>query len=348
MAEPATRTETAAPASRVVTSFKDRKGLVGAAVVLAGIGYALYAPVLLLDSFQRTMGGVFMFATLALAWNIIGGFAGYASFGNVVFFGLGGYAVAVLMTKAGWTFWPALVIAVLIGAGFAVLVGLPVLRLKGHYFAIATLGVAEGTREVVTNMSSITGGGAGITIPAVGAEATTSYPGNTGFYYYFLVLLLIAVAVTWSVSRSRFGYSLRAIHQDEDAAAAIGLNTTRAKVTAFAITGALTAVAGGLYGFQQVTIYPQRLFSVEITVLVVVMAVIGGAGTVAGPVIGAFALQFLSEYLRQRYLELHTFIFGGIIMIAVIFLPQGLTSFFAGIRRDRRFSLLDGLKSHRL
>ena len=300
------------------------------------------------ESFLRTLGGVFMFATLAIAWNIIGGYAGYASFGNVVFFGLGGYTVAVLMSKAGWNFWPALLAAVVLAVLFAVLVGAPVLRLRGHYFAIATLGVAEGMREVVTNMPSITGGGAGITIPAIGVEATTSYPGNTGFYYYFLVLMLVALAVEWAVARSRFGYSLRAIHQDEDAAAAVGINTTRAKIAAYALCGLLTSLAGAIYAFQQVTIYPARLFSVEITVLMVGMAVIGGSGTVMGPIVGAFVLQFLSEYLRQNFLDLHLFIFGAIIVLAVLFLPEGIVNFSSEVRRTKRVSFTDAIRRNRL
>lgn len=300
------------------------------------------------ESFLRTLGGVFMFATLAMAWNIIGGYAGYASFGNVVFFGLGGYTVAALMSKAGWNFWLALVAAAVLAVLFAVLVGAPVLRLRGHYFAIATLGVAEGMREVVTNMSSITGGGAGISIPAIGVEATTSYPGNTGFYYYFLVLMLVALAVEWAVARSRFGYSLRAIRQDEDAAAAVGINTTRAKIAAYALCGLLTSLAGAIYAFQQVTIYPARLFSVEITVLMVVMAVIGGSGTVIGPVVGAFVLQFLSEYLRQNFLDLHLFIFGAIIVLAVLFLPEGIVNFSSEVRRTKRVSFTGAIRRNRL
>lgn len=300
------------------------------------------------ESFLRTLGGVFMFATLAIAWNIIGGYAGYASFGNVVFFGLGGYTVAALMSKAGWNFWPALVAAAVLAVVFAVLVGAPVLRLRGHYFAIATLGVAEGMREIVTNMSSITGGGAGITIPAIGVEATTSYPGNTGFYYYFLVLMLVALAVEWAVARTRFGYSLRAIHQDEDAAAAVGINTTRAKIAAYALCGLLTSLAGAIYAFQQVTIYPARLFSVEITVLMVGMAVIGGSGTVMGPIVGAFVLQFLSEYLRQNFLDLHLFIFGAIIVLAVLFLPEGIVNFLSEVRRTKRVSFANAIRRNRL
>jgi len=315
---------------------------------VAGTAYLLYAPVLLRESFLRTLGGVFMFATLALAWNIIGGFTGYASFGNVVFFGLGGYTVATLMSKAGWTFWPAFIVAGLVGTLFALLIGLPVLRLRGHYFAIATLGVAEGMREVVLNVPSVTGGGAGITIPAVGVEATTSYAGDTGFYYYFFILMLAALAITWGVAKSRFGYSLRAIHQDEDSAAALGINTTRAKVAAFMLAGLLTALAGAIFAFQQVTIYPNRLFSVEITVLIVVMAVIGGTGTIMGPVVGAFTLQFLSEYLRQNYLDLHTLIFGAIIIVAVIFLPQGILQSAGELRSTGRIHFLANIKRNRL
>jgi branched-chain amino acid transport system permease protein len=327
---------------------RDRRSWIAAGAAAIGVGYLFFAPVLLLVSFQRTMGGVFMFVTLALAWNIIGGFAGYASFGNVVFFGLGGYTIAVLMAKAGWTFWPSFVIAGILGVAFAVVMGFPILRLRGHYFAIATLGLAEGVRELIINMPGLTGGGAGITIPAVGVEATTSYPGNTAFYYYFLVLALGSLTITWWMSRSRFGYALRAIHQDEDAAAAVGINTTRAKVSAFALSGLLTAFTGAFYAFQQVTIYPARLFSVEITVLMVVMVVLGGLGTVVGPLVGAVALQFLSEYLRTNYLDLHTFIFGAIIIIAVLFLPEGAVNAAREIRRNKRLPLIETLKRNRL
>jgi branched-chain amino acid transport system permease protein len=302
----------------------------------------------LLPSEQRTLAGVFMFVTLAQGWNLIGGFAGYPSFGNVVFFGLGGYTTAVLMAKSGVGFWLALPAAAAVGVLFAVLIGVPVLRLRGHYFAIATLGVAEGTREVIVNIDGLTGGNSGITVPAVGAEAVTSYPGNTGFYYYFLALAVLATAVVWIVARSRFGYGLRAIAQDEEAAAAAAVNTTRLKVAAFALAALLTAIAGAMYAFQQVTVYPTRMFDVDITVLMVVMAVIGGSGTVIGPVIGAVALQFLSEWLRTHYTDLHTFIFGAIIMLAVVLLPMGVVSFARESWAQRRVSLLQTVKAYRL
>jgi branched-chain amino acid transport system permease protein len=325
------------------------RALAFGALVLAGLVIlALLPQYFLAASEQRTVAGVFMFVALAQGWNLIGGFAGYPSFGNVVFFGLGGYTTAILMAKSGVDFWLALPAAAAVGVLFAVLFGLPVLRLRGHYFAIATLGLAEGTREVVVNVDGLTGGNSGITVPAVGANAVTSYPGNTGFYFYFLALALFATGVVWLVARSRFGYGLRAIAQDEDAAAATGINSTRLKVAAFALSGLLTAMAGSMYAFQQVTIYPTRMFDVDITVLMVVMAVIGGTGTVIGPVVGAVALQFLSEWLRTHYTDLHIFIFGGIIVIAVVLLPMGIVPFARESWANRRISLLDTVRAYRL
>jgi branched-chain amino acid transport system permease protein len=319
-----------------------------AGVVLLLVVLCLAPTLLLLDSEQRTLGSVFMFVVLAQGWNLIGGFAGYPSFGNVVFFGLGGYTTAVLMAKAGASFFVTLPAAAAMGLGFAVLMGIPILRLRGHYFAIATLGVAEGMREVVINLPGLTGGGKGITIPAVGEKATTSYPGNTGFYFYFLALAVITMFVVWGVARSRFGYALRAISQDEDAAAAAGINTTRAKVAAFALAGLLTSLAGAIYAYQQVSIYPTPLFSVDITVLMVVMAVLGGAGTVAGPAIGAVTLQYLSEWLRDNFTDYHTFVFGAIIVIAVLMLPMGVVNFARDAWRERRISLFKAVKQYRL
>ncbi len=321
----------------------------GVTATALGLLVLVLAPTyLLLDSEQRTLGSVFMFVVLAQGWNLIGGFAGYPSFGNVVFFGLGGYTTAVLMAKAGAGFWVTLPASAAVGLGFAVLMGIPTLRLKGHYFAIATLGVAEGIREIVINTGGLTGGNRGITVPAVGSEATTSYPGNTGFYFYFLALAVLSVAVVWGISRSRFGYSLRAIAQDEDAAAAAGINTTRAKVAAFATAGVLTSLAGSIFAFQQVTIYPERLFSVDITVLMVVMAVLGGAGTVMGPVIGAVSLQYLSEWLRDNLPDYHTFVFGAIIVLAVLVVPMGIVNFIRDAWRRKRLALFESVRQYRV
>jgi branched-chain amino acid transport system permease protein len=297
---------------------------------------------------ERTVTTIFMFVALAQGWNIIGGFTGYASFGQVVFFGIGGYTTAVVMFHWQVSFWLALVLSGLLAAAFGALIGLPLLRLKGHYFAIATLGVAEGMREVVINVPGLTGGGAGISIPTVGAKASTPYLGNDGFYILFLLLAALAVLVAAVVSRSKFGLALRAINQDEEAAGSAGINTTRAKVAAFTLSGFVVGLVGAAYAFQQVTIFPERLFDVDITVLMVMMVVIGGSGTVLGPVLGAVGLQYVSEYLRQHYTELHIFILGAIIIVAVILVPQGVVTYAREAARTRDFSLLGNVRRYRL
>lgn len=296
----------------------------------------------------RMVTTIFTYVGLAAAWNLIGGFAGYACFGQVGFFGLGAYATAVLMTHAQLSFWLCVPIAAALGGLLAAVLGFPLLRLKGHYFAVATLGVAEGLREIVLNLPELTGGGAGISIPSMGDGAVTPWLGNDGFYVLFLLLAALIVALSAWVSVSRTGYALRAIHQDEDAAAAVGIDTTRVKTSTFAASAALTAVLGAAYAFQQITIFPERLFDVHITVLMVVMVVLGGAGTVAGPVIGAVFVAYVSEWLRDLLPESHAFALGALVVVAVILLPQGFTTYLSDARRTGRYSLLDNLRRYRL
>ena len=297
---------------------------------------------------ERTVTTVLMYVGLAAAWNLIGGFAGYACFGQVGFFGLGGYTTAILMVHLRLSFWLALPLAAAVVFVFALLVGLPLLRLKGHYFAVATLGVAEGLREVVINTPDLTGGGAGITIPSLSDTATTKWLGNDGFYLLFLGLAVAVLVIGLLIARTRSGYALRAIHQDEDAAAAMGVNTTVAKTLAFAVSAGLTGAIGSAYAFQQVTFYPERLFDVEITVLMVVMVVLGGAGTVVGPVVGAIAVAYGSEWLRQNIPTGHTFVLGALIVVAVILLPQGFVNYLREGARQRQFSLLENVRRYRL
>lgn len=316
----------------------------GAAAVLGCLGLQSQ----LYTGQERTVTTVFMFVTLAVAWNLIGGFTGYACFGQVGFFGLGAYTTVVLMVHGDLSFWIAWPVSAVVAAVFAAVIGLPLLRLKGHYFAVATLGVAEGLRELVTNVPRWTGGGAGITIPSTGDRAPTLWLGNDGFYLLFLGLGAVAALVAALIARGRTGYALRAIHQDEDAAAAMGVNTTWAKTVAFGVSAALTGAAGSAYAFQQVTIYPERLFDVNITVLMVVMVVIGGSGTVTGPILGALGIAVVSEYLRQHFAQMHSFTLGVLIIVAVVLLPQGLVNFVRDAARTRDFSLLSNVRRYRL
>jgi branched-chain amino acid transport system permease protein len=297
---------------------------------------------------QRLLTTVFMFVALAQAWNIIGGYTGYASFGQVVFFGLGAYTTAVLMTNYHVSFWLALPAAIFAGVLFAFLIGVPLLRLRGHYFAIATLGAAEGAREVINNMTSITGGGGGITIPTFGDQAPTAYFGKPGFYIAFLILAAVSVALSAALARSRFGYAMVAVHEDEDAAGAVGINTTIVKVVAFGVSAAIVACAGAFYAFQQIEFYPTDVFDPSFTVLMVIMVVIGGSGTVVGPLVGAVGLELLSQFLRVNLGNYNQLVFGAIIVLVVVFFPQGVVNFIRDAWRTRQFSILDNVRRYRL
>jgi branched-chain amino acid transport system permease protein len=318
--------------------------LVGVAALAAMLGLQQ----LIEPGTQRLLTAVFLFVALAQAWNLIGGYTGYASFGQVAFFGLGAYTVAVLMNNYHVSFWLAMPAAIVVGVLFAVLIGVPLLRLRGHYFAIATLGAAEGLREVVNNLTPITGGGLGITIPTFGDQVPTPYFGKPGFYLAFLILAVLSVAVCALLARSRFGYAMVAVNEDQEAAGAVGINTTLVKVVAFAVSAAIVACAGAFYAFQQIEFYPTDVFDASFTVLMVIMVVIGGSGTVAGPLAGAIGLELLSQFLRVNLGAYNQLIFGAIIVVVVVFFPQGVVNYFREALRTRQFSILDNVRRYRL
>jgi len=320
----------------------------GAAALVALFAAMLGLEQVIEPGTMRLLSAVFMFVALAQGWNIIGGFTGYASFGQVAFFGIGAYTTAVLMNNYHASFWIAMPAAIVGGVLFAVLIGLPLLRLRGHYFAIATLGAAEGAREVVNNMTPITGGGLGITIPTFGSQAPTAYFGKPGFYLAFLLLATASVALSAVLARSRFGYAMVAVHEDEAAAGALGINTTTVKVVAFAVSAAIVACAGALYAFQQIEFYPTDVFDSSFTVLMVIMVVIGGSGSVVGPLVGAAGLELLSQYLRINLGTYNQLIFGAIVVAVVVFFPQGVVNFVRDAWRSRRLSLLDNIRRYRL
>jgi len=269
---------------------------------------------------------LFMMAILAESWNIIGGFTGYASFGNVAFFGLGAYTTGVLLTRVEFPFALALPAAGIVAMLFGAIVGLPILRLKGHYFAIATLGVAETMREVVYNLE-FTGKGTGLVMPIVRNPLI--------FFYSMLGILAAVTLVNWWLSASRFGYGLVAIREDEDAAAVMGINTPLYKTIAFAMSGFFTGLAGGVYAYWITFIDPEAVFKVIITVQLLIMAVFGGTGTVLGPLLGALVLSAVSEVLATQLVTLAELFNGFIIILVVLFMPKGISDLI----RQRAVSL---------
>jgi branched-chain amino acid transport system permease protein len=290
-----------------------RVPLVSGALVVAALALA---PAGLSPFLVQFLINLFMLAALAESWNIIGGFTGYASFGNVAFFGIGAYTTGVLLTVAGWPFALALPAGGLLAMAFAGLIGMPILRLKGHYFAIATLGVAETMREIVYNLK-ITGGGTGLTMPITRSPLP--------FFYLMLAILVAVTLVNWWLLASRFGYGLIAIREDEDAAMAMGINTALYKTAAFALSGAFAGLVGGVFAYWITFIDPEGVFRVIVTIQMIIMAVFGGMGTVVGPLLGALVLASVSELLSTQLVSLAELFNGLIVILVVLFMPKGLS-----------------------
>jgi branched-chain amino acid transport system permease protein len=260
-----------------------------------------------------------MYVVLALSWNIISGFTGYTSFGHVAFYGIGAYACAILVVDHSWPWLPTLVVGALVAGLVAVAIGYPVLRLKGPYFAIAMLGMAEGTRVVATVWDSLTHGGLGISFPSTENSMST--------YYAMLVLMLITTAVAYLLAHSRFGIRLNAIREDEVAAEALGINVTRYKLVAFVLSAIFPAVAGGIQAYKVLYIEPQSVFFVQITIAMALMSMLGGKGTVIGPVVGAVLLYTAQELTWVNVPTAHLIAYGVFIVVVARFMPRGLIGF---------------------
>ncbi|MDX1414327.1 MAG: branched-chain amino acid ABC transporter permease [Candidatus Promineifilaceae bacterium] len=264
---------------------------------------------------------LFMLITLANNWNLTGGFTGYVDFGHAVFFGLGAYGTGVMMAKIGWSFVPALITGAIIAALFALLIGSATLRLKGPYFSIAMLGTFVAMREIVRIVKPITGGGTGLTLPP--------YLNRPLFYYVTLIMAIVVVAFAWwLIRRTEFGSTLIAIREDEIGAETRGINTTLHKITIFMIGAVLTGIVGGLWAYQNTFIDPDIVFFESRTVEMVMMVMLGGLGTVAGPVIGATVLYWLRDILWANLLQFHLIAQGLILILIVLFLPEGIVGSF--------------------
>jgi branched-chain amino acid transport system permease protein len=277
----------------------------------------------------RVFTGVFMMATVAQSFNVIMGISGYLAFGHTVFFGLGAYAVGSTMYHWGISFWLSLIFAAIVPSLYALLLGYPLLRLRSQYFATATIGLLFGTRELVINLRKITLGSSGLVVPSV---FDTPRAVVVGYYMLMLVLMVISTFVVWLVVRSRFGYGLRAIKSDEDVAQVMGVPTTSYKIIAWVIAAAMAGLAGGLFAGSLGYLAPGNVFNITQVVKAFAMMLIGGAGSVFGPVFGAILLELLSEYLWGSFVEYHMIILGAVIVIITLVLPQGMSDLFARLR----------------
>lgn len=304
-----------------------------ALLVTAGAVALIVLPAFLNGYWMRVLTLALMFAALASGLNITAGFTGYPAFGDVVWFGIGSMVTAVFMSKEKWAFAPSVAVAVAFCIVIAAIVGPSLLRLRGHYFAIGTLALNEATRALVTNLD-VTGGGLGLSLPITtgSVESTARF-----FYYLFFGVMTLSVAITLVLVRTRVGFGLRAIRADEDAAAALGVNTTFLKSLAWTISAGVIGLTGSIYAYWISFVEPTNVFSIaEYSIKMFVIILLGGVGTVFGPIVGAFGIQILeSEILTNGDLtSYHLLVFGTIVIGIVLFLPQGLVTFAKQRVRD--------------
>lgn len=273
-----------------------------------------------------------MYAILALSWNVVGGFAGYPSFATAAFFGFGAYTAGVLISR-GVPLAISIPAAGVMCFVMASLLGAVLLRLRGHYFAIASLSLIEVFRELVNNATDLTGGGMGLNIPvAAGAGILAD---ATFFFYAMWGLLLATALMVVIVSGSKLGFGLACIRQNETAANMIGLNTTLYKSISFGLSACFVSAAGGIYAAWVHYIDPSDVFDILYSVKPIVMALIGGLGSPVGVVIGAFVYLGLEEVVWRNYIQIHSGVLGVLIVILLLFLPHGLMSLRSGMFRWR-------------
>lgn len=280
-----------------------------------------------------------LLAVLAQGWNIIGGYTGYASFGNSVFYGLGSYGVGIAMVQWDLPFGVGLALGVVLAVAFAILLGIPVLRLKGHYFAIATLALAQVMAAIVSNVP-LAGQNIGLVLP----------PLNNDMLFYELALgLLVAVTLTiWWLSRSKFGFGLIAIRENEEGAKVMGVNTTLYKVMAFALSGMFSSLAGGIHAYWVTFIDPESAFDISLNVKMIIMAVFGGPGTILGPIVGALSLSAISEVLSSEVTSIAGLFFGVVVVAAVVLMPRGLADIIRQFRKTGWRYFSENIKATRL
>jgi branched-chain amino acid transport system permease protein len=290
------------------------------------VGWALTAAVLLAALAMGGFGSSYalklaallaMYVTLASSWNLIGGMAGYPSFATAAFFGFGAYAgglaqAAGVPMPLAWA-WAGVAAGLL-----ALAVGWLVLPLRGHYFAIASLAIVIILRQLATNWTDLTGGGMGLNLPVLQSDALTQarlfYAGQAA----------VAMAVAAVVAGSRLGVALRCIRQNETAAGMLGLNARRAKTVAFALSAAMVGPAGAIYASTVSYIEPGDVFDILLTVEPIIMAMLGGPGTVAGPLLGAVVFIVLEQTVWANFVALHAAVLGVLVIVLAMALPEGL------------------------
>jgi branched-chain amino acid transport system permease protein len=312
--------------------------LIWPSVVLALV---IAYPLLFSTPFQQRLGAlVLLYAIAASAWNIIGGYAGQVSVGHVVFFGCGAYASMAAYTHFALPPLVGIPVGIVIAVAIAAIIGGPTLRLSGHYFSMATIAIAELARLIVTNTEWL-GASPGLSGPAVPRNVfDLSFVSALPYYYLFLAVLAITLLITWWMTNSRMGFYLRAIKDSERAARSLGAPAARTKLYAYMLSAGLTSVAGALYAMMFGFVDPESGLGILISVKMLIMAALGGAGLLFGPLVGAAILVPLEElsnsWLGGQGAGLTFVVYGAIIVLISRFQPGGLLALANRIWERRR------------
>ena len=309
------------PSQQAPEKGGQRRGrLATAASIAAFVAYGFFSNSL---EYLNTLATVFMYIVMTQAWNILGGYGGYFNFGIVTFFGIGAYTTALLFHFFDLSPFQTAPLAGLAAALFAFLVGIPTLRLRGAYFAVVTMIVTFAVQILVLDLP-FTQGAIGVFVSSLDLDPRTI---EQLFYFVFFGAAAAATLLTYAIQHSNFGWALVAIREDEDAAEIIGVQTTAVKWIANAIAGFTTGLVGGLYSIRILYIEPTSTFSLDISLNVVLMAVIGGAGTWQGPLIGAPLVLIVAEVLRVTVTsEVNRVIFSLIVIVMALYAPRGIMS----------------------
>jgi branched-chain amino acid transport system permease protein len=316
-----------------------RGAALGAVLVLAAL------PAVLSSYLMTVFIFIFFYAFLGQAWNIVGGYAGQLSAGHAAFVGIGAYASAILSREVGLTPW----LGMFAGGALAALLGGVIgylgfrFGLRGFYFVLLTVAFAEVCRIAAGNLE-LTGGAIGYYISFTGDPWQFQFRDNRAHYYIALALMLAATGVAWAIERGRLGAQLAAIREDEEAAESLGVNALRGKLTAMVISSFLTGVGGAFYAFYLLSLQPSSVFGIPLSVDIIIRPIVGGSGTLLGPILGSFILSPLAE-LSRHYLGqggwagAHLIAYGLLLILVVLFLPEGA---YPSLRRLSRWAASNG------
>jgi branched-chain amino acid transport system permease protein len=286
----------------------------------------------------RVLAITLLFAAMAQAWNIVGGLANQISLGHAAFFGIGAYTSTVLLLKFGISPWLGMLAGGVLGGVAAFVVAIPTMRLQGHYFALATLAFGEVMRVIANVWTSLTGGPGGLSVPfAAPSFLNYSFKLVRPHATIALAALIVVTAIFEIIRRSAMGYRLRAIRQNQSAAEVIGVDTTRVKLQAAVISGALMAMLGTLYAQIAVFFDPDTVFGIAgISIRIALIAIVGGVGTAAGPILGAFFIipleEIMNDLLSSRAAGLSQLVFGIILIAVILWRPRGFITLFESLR----------------